>query len=154
MSVDISPMGHSYALADDFLSLEHWSEYGATDRGYEMRSDASIEAGNALWIGATGALRIARQTDITPGEPVVVTYWAWTDTTGRAPCTIQLRSGGQFQTISAAGQSGFALGWNRVIVHTSAPEEWSNVQIGLFTTSGAGGYIARLRAVPAVNADD
>lgn len=151
MSVNIAPMQHSYVLADDFLDLGHWFEYASTSRAYGLAADASVEAGNALRFGASGQLALARETDIIPGDPMVLTYWAYALEAGVGPCAIQLRAddGDSFRLISPISQEGFVPGWNRVIVHTAAPAEWSSVQIGLFTTSGAGGYIARLRAMPA-----
>lgn len=150
MSVAISPMQHSWMLAEDFASLDHWHEYGTTDRAYDVVSDVPVE-GNALRIGTTGALRIARHTDIIPGEPVVVSLWAYSTEHGAGPCSVQLRnleglSG--FFNIMAAGNQAFVQGWNRVIVHTAAPSDWVGVRIALFTTSGVGGYIARMRAMP------
>ena len=149
MTVEIAPMGHSFRLVEDFLSLAAWSEYGATTRSYELLDGEPVEGGRALRIGGSGELRIARDTDLTPGEPVVLTYWAWAPRDGYGPCSIQLRNAtgrSGFETIAHGIVSDYTEGWTRVIVHATPPEDWEAVRVALFSASGDGGRVARLRA--------
>ena len=151
MSVTVSHMPAAFALAEDFYSLDHWHQYGNTDREYRLRTDASVEQGNALEIGGSGELRIARDTDLVPGLPATIVYRVFALADGRGPCQVQIRnlSGHSgWANVVQASQEGFRTGWNHVIAQVTPPADWEGVRIACFASSGIGGMIAAMRGYP------
>ena len=151
MTVEVAPMPHATALAEDFLTLSHWYEYGTNARSYELRPEAAVETGQALALGDSGVLRLARPTSLEPGGEYVFTWWAHRHA-GVGPSTFDLRtdSSGDFLRVLRASTSALALGWNRCIARVEVPDHWPDVQLGLFNEASlAGGMLARIRAVPA-----
>lgn len=158
MSLSVSAVPHRYLLADDFLTLDHWHHYGANDRDYELRSDVSVGSGNALSIADEGLLRLARDTDLIPGVPVVVSWWSYR-LSGNGPATVQLRSVpvsglGSAVNLLAADSPQLAHGWNHCVASATPPEEWSAVRISLTDATNTGGMIAALRVSPASEGEE
>lgn len=149
---EVSHMGESWTMVEDFLSLEHWREY-QNQRSYGLAHGESLPSGNALEIPGSGeSFSIYRPTSLRPGSTQQIVFHAQVDTPGPLPCSLQIAGNtwaGLLGNVVTAGGVHLEPGWSRVVATFQVPETWERAYVRL-VSSGANrreGKLGRIRCI-------
>lgn len=149
MSAQIFPADTTNVLADDFVSLDHWSEYGSTSSDYRLAPEMSLGHGGSLYIPPASA-RLVRPTAMEAGRSYLLTCWAHPVAGETGVPRIQLADAKTLDETSHFSTQllrGLNPGWNRLAVTLSIPDGWPEVWLRLarLSSGDGGGWFHGLR---------